>query len=199
MEYESRDDTQSRYELQLSYYQREKLACRLKVCSTLQLLASGWYAFTANHSSAPRFSLLCTITALLGFSAASGGRRALLQLHLGASAVVVFGAIHLLTRLLDMVLALDVDRQPSTYRLLQSCIALSACLLLLQALIIQFSIALLCSLRRHGEDGLPAEAEAFFFADGVEELLHIDLARTPPRQPSPVGECDSLRLDLKLT
>ena len=39
------DTAASRFEAQLRSYEKDKLACRLKLCCSLQLLASSSYAF----------------------------------------------------------------------------------------------------------------------------------------------------------
>jgi len=67
-------------EKQLSYYEREKRACRLKICCALQLVGSGWYALASAQPGARGFGLLCALAALLGFGAANSEHRRLLQL-----------------------------------------------------------------------------------------------------------------------
>jgi hypothetical protein len=108
----SSDTAAARFEVQLRSYQREKIACRLKVCCILQLvreyaplnaatrpppscrpcalscaqLSSGCYPFAAPLGIGYGFGLLCALASLVGFSAAQGSQRRLLQLVRAAPA-----------------------------------------------------------------------------------------------------------------
>ncbi|KOO23564.1 hypothetical protein Ctob_005731, partial [Chrysochromulina tobinii] len=174
------DDLMRLLHVQVLHYEREKLACRLRVCFAVQLVASGWFLVAAPHPIVASCGVLYAGTALIGFCAAKFHHVwAFLVLQSALSVVVLASTAHLLLRLSGMHLNIDVSRQPSTHQLLECFIILSGILMLLQAIILRLCFLLLCS-RVEQLGSSEAEADSLCRPDGVEELSHIDLARTPP-------------------
>ena len=174
------DTAAARFEQQLRAYEREKLACRLKVCCMLQLLASATYAFATPLRGGRAFGLLCAVAAVSGFSASQGSRRALMKLACTLSLVVVAAGALLLWRFVDALLAYDVGRHMSTQRLLLTFAVMSGTIVLVQGYKLRLYVSLLCLAA--GRSGLGHEVFSFFIEERVHELLHVDLACTPPEQ-----------------
>ena len=165
----------ARFEAQLRNYETDKLACRLKCCCLLQLVASCAYVILPLKSP---FGFLCFVAALLGFWAASRGRqKRLLQLACACSLLVVINGSILVSRLVASLYARDAADRMSTYRLLLGFAVVSSGVVLLQLFTLRYCSQLM---RRGGANAANESSFSFFVHDDVQDLLHVDLARTPP-------------------
>lgn len=177
------DTAAARFEHQLRAYERDKLACRLKLCSLLQLLASSPYVFAVPLRAGPSFGVLSAVAAVVGFWAASGSRRALMRLAGALSVVVIVAGAGLLWRLVNVLASYDPGLHMSTQSLLLTFAVLCGAVVLLQAYTLRLCASMLFLAGARG--GLANEAFSFFVDEHVNELLHVDLARTPPEQEAP--------------
>lgn len=141
-------------------------------------LCSCWFAIDAPAPGSEKAEgLLCAGAALLGFWAAQSLRRSLLQLQCLACAGVIGSLGLLVLRLVAALRALVSSRQPSTVTLLLSFLGLCAAVLVLQLVTLRYLLALL---RTAGAGGR-GESIGFFVDERAEDLIHVDLARTPPQ------------------
>lgn len=158
---------------QILWYQRDRLASRLKLLAVAQLLACGWFAVGPRTVPSGRFGGLCGCGVLIGLWAAHACSRSMLLMHALLCCVVACCAA-LLLRAIALVLPTDAARQPSSHRLLLNYGVLTLVLLLLQLLSIRVCISLLC---------LPASwrssPEGSTLLPISEELEDIDLDVAP--------------------
>ena len=170
---DSDDDARRRLGTQVLWYQRDRLACRLKLLGGAQLVASCWYAVGPRVVPSGRFGALCGCGALLGLSAAHTVNRSLLYAHALLSGVVGSCAA-LLLQALALALPTDVARQSASHSLLLGFGGLTVAVLLLQLLAVRLCVGLLC---------LPASWRATSEGDTLlsmaEELDDLDLAEAP--------------------
>ena len=172
------DTAAERFEQQLRAYEREKLACRLKVCCCLQLLASVWFAFAPPLRSGRFFGLLCAASAVVGFLAAQGSQRSTMRAACALSVSVMVAGLGFLYHLALSLVSYSGNVHVSTQRLLWTFTVLSSTVVLSQICTLRLCLSLLCL--SHARGGRAHESLGFFLHEEVYELLHIDLARTPP-------------------
>ena len=182
---------------QLQLYERDKIACRFKLCCCAQLLASSWYAVASPLTAGYKFGGLCVCTGLLGFFAAQRGSRLALRLSLLLSIAVVAAAACLLKAYSDCMRDLDEDRYRSSHTLLECFRVLTALLALLQIPMLRACASLIAEPARRPShshavggaynddlDGDGESSQLLSMNDEVLELLHVDLSRTPPEMAS---------------
>lgn len=158
---------------QVLWYQRDRLAGRLKLLATAQLLACGWFAVGPRTVPSGRFGGLCGCGVVVGLWAAHTCSRLLLLAH-ALLCCTVAGCAALLLRLITLVLPTDAARQPSSHSLLLTYGGLTLVLLVLQMLSIRACVSLLC---------LPtswrSSSEGSMLLPVPEELEDIDLDVAP--------------------
>ena len=168
------------FEQQLRRYELEKRAGRVKVACSLQLLSSCCYVLASPLPAGHGVGFLCMIAALINFSAAQLIRRTLLLLACGMSVTVAIVVTGFVLRLLDVLRNHDTGSS-SIQRLLTIFLVLSASLVLLQAWMLSLCRSLL---RLSAAERGPIDPELSIMVDGaVEDLAHVDLAKTPPERP----------------
>lgn len=170
---------------QVLWYQRERLACRLKLLAIAQLLLCCTYSVAPRSLPCVSFGVLCGCGVLLGFSAAQTCSRPQLLLH-AALCVIVAGCAMLLLRVISRALPLIPARQPTSHRLVLSFGGLTAAILVIQLGALHVCAKLLC-LPATWSPGADETQGMLLLHDREQELLDLDLAEAPAL---PLSELD---------
>lgn len=167
---------------ELRYYEREKIACWLKSCASLQLFGAMWYAFAAPLPMGHGFGVLSGGAAVVVFASAHNGKRVWLRIAFALSGAVLAAALWLAWGLYSA--AGEVGQNLASSRRLLLCFTtLTLLLALLQVPTLRMSKMLLLPPPRRRA---AAEDDAMLLPSGeVHDLLHVDLSRTPPEAHSP--------------
>jgi len=170
------------------WYRRERIACRIRLYSSVQLLGVCWYCVAPRDSPRLGFVASAGIAALLGQAAAHTCNRTLLALHVGLSATAAFLGAVLLRSLVSLLP--DAEAFHASFRLEAAFVLLTGILLCLEVLSLQSSLAILCLPAHpwyHSTDRM-LEARSMLLpaaggggGDGAD-LLYVDLAEPPPEQ-----------------